>query len=221
VSTAPIRVLIVDDHLLFSDVIRGVLQELGMDVVATASRAAEGIELVRRHRPQLVLVDLGLPDESGLSLGRKILDIAPDTKVVAVTSLLDPKAVSEALRLGFQGYVTKDLSMRRFTTSLQAVLDGQVVLPRRLVREDAGALSDEDRQARLLIAQLTPRERDVLVLLTEGVGGQELARRLHITPNTVRTHIQNVLTKLHVHSRFEAAAFATRHGLVPNRRRPT
>ncbi|MGH2555530.1 MAG: response regulator, partial [Actinomycetota bacterium] len=116
------RVLIIDDHRLFSEVIRSTLEGMGMDVLDGATSGSEGLDVARRERPDLVLVDIGLPDESGLSIGKRILDDLPDTKVVAVTSLIDPRAVAEAVRLGFRGYVTKDTPVNQFVSSIQAVL---------------------------------------------------------------------------------------------------
>jgi two-component system, NarL family, nitrate/nitrite response regulator NarL len=208
------RVLIIDDHRLFSEVIRSTLEGMGMQVLAAVTTGVEGIDMARRHRPEVVLVDIGLPDESGLSVGRKILEELPETKVVAVTSLIDPRAVAEAVRLGFRGYVTKDTPVNQFVSSIQAVLDGNVVMPKQLARQAAGDRSPEEQHAAILIKQLTDRERQVLQLLAEGSSGIQIAARLSISPNTVRTHVQSILTKLQVHSRLEAAAFAVRHGLI-------
>jgi two-component system nitrate/nitrite response regulator NarL len=207
------RVLIIDDHKLFAEAIRSTLEELGLEVLEPAHTAAEGVAEARRERPHLVLVDIGLPDESGLTLGRRLLSELPGSRVVAVTSRSDPEAVSEALRLGFHGYLTKTTAVRQFLASIRAVLDGRVVAPRKRP-QTGGSHSPEERHAEMLIRQLTSRERVVLELLAEGASSSEIAQRLSISPNTVRTHIQNVLVKLHVHSRLEAAAFAVRHGVV-------
>ena len=209
-----IRVLIIEDHKLFADVMLSTLEGLGMDVVGVVDNAGDGLDKAYRCRPDLILLDIGLPDESGLSLGMKILEQLPDSKIVAVTAVSDPRSVSTAIRVGFRGFVTKDTPVKEFIASIQAVLDGQVVVPARLAREAVGGRPPQDRQAALLTEQLTERERQVLQLLAEGAGSAEIARRLSVSPNTVRTHIQNILTKLQVHSRLEAAAFAIRHGVV-------
>jgi two-component system nitrate/nitrite response regulator NarL len=217
------RILLVDDHRLFSEVIRSTLEGMGMDVLPVATTGSEGLDVARRERPDIVLLDIGLPDESGLVVGEKILEEMPDTKVVAVTSLIDPRAVAEAVRLGFRGYVTKDTPVNQFVSSIQAVLDGNVVMPKQLARAAAGDRSPEEQHAAMLVKQLTDREREVLQLLAEGSRGTQIAERLGISPNTVRTHVQSILTKLQVHSRLEAAAFAVRHGLIktPGERRPS
>jgi NarL family two-component system response regulator LiaR len=185
-------------------------------VVAVATTGAEGRELMRGQRPDLILIDIGLPDESGLVAGRRILEEYPDAKVVALTALLSPATVREAVRIGFHGYITKDTPVARFASSLRAIMDGQVVFPRRLA--SALGRSREDDGSELLAAQLTARELEVLGLMAEGISGTDIARRLGISTNTVRTHIQSILTKLQVHSRLEAVAFALRRGLVRLRR---
>jgi len=209
-----IGVLIVDDHQLFAEVIRSALEAMGTRVVDIAVTARDGLEAARRHRPDLVLLDIGLPDESGLALGRRILDELPDTRVVVVTALQDAQAVAEAMRIGFQGYVTKDTPMRQFLTTVSAVVDGQVVVPKHLARRAAGARTQDETQVALVVDQLTGRERQVLTSLGRGGSTLQIARELGVSPNTVRTHTQNILTKLGVHSRLEAVAFAIRHGIV-------
>lgn len=104
--------------------------------------------------------------------------------------------------------------MAQFVDSIKAAMSGQLVVPHRLAARAAGARSSEERDASLLAEQLTKRERDVLRMLVEGARSEAIAKRMSISPNTVRTHVQNILTKLQVHSRLEAAAFAVRHGLA-------
>jgi two-component system nitrate/nitrite response regulator NarL len=207
------QVLIVDDHKLFADAVGPTLSRLGMDV-SMATRGDEAVEAVRERSFDVILLDLGLPDQSGLAVGKAILELRPTAALLAVTAVDDPQVVKEALRIGFRGYVTKDVRVQRFVSAVQAVLDGQVVIPRQLATAVGGARSAEDRHAALLGQQLTDREREVLALLVDGASGADIAERLTISTNTVRTHVQSVLTKLQVHSRLEAATFAVRHGLV-------
>lgn len=212
------RALIVDDHLLFAEAIRSTLESNGIDVVAVATDGAQAMRAIHDHRPDLALVDIGLPDQSGLVLGKQILADFRDTKVLAVSALDDPRVVKEAVRLGFSGYIMKETPVPRFVTSVLAAVDGQVVVPHRLAARVAGVRTRREREAGILSEQLTPRERDVLELLVEGLDGEAIAERLGIARNTVRTHVQSILSKLQVHSRLEAAAFAVRHGIVESPR---
>jgi two-component system, NarL family, nitrate/nitrite response regulator NarL len=209
------RILIVEDHTLFADAIRSALEDLDLQVLEPCSDGAAALESVRRNRPDLVLLDVGLPGQSGLAVGREILQTAPGTKVVVVTALEDVRSMREAMSAGFHGYLTKDVALRQFVRSIRTVLDGQVVLPHRLARRVTGFGSAEDQAAALLAQQLTSREREVLALLVAGANSGEMARRMMVSPHTVRTHVQAILSKLQVHSRLEAAAFALRFGIVP------
>jgi two-component system nitrate/nitrite response regulator NarL len=207
-----IRVLIVDDHTLFADAIQVALEDHDLEVCAVVGTGRESIESVRRCDPDIVLMDLALPDQSGLAAGRKILDEWPDRVIVAVTALNDPAATEEALRIGFRGYLTKDMPVAQFANSVWSVLGGHVVVPHRLGA--SGDRTPEESDAALLASQLTAREREVLQLLVEGKDGPTVAKALRISRNTVRTHVQSILTKLQVHSRLEAATFAVRYRIV-------
>jgi two-component system, NarL family, nitrate/nitrite response regulator NarL len=214
------RVLMVEDHELFAEAIGPPLKATGLDVIGFVTTGAEAIETVRRERPDAVLVDLGLPDVGGIEVGRRILAEFPETNVVAVTSVIDPDTVAETMRAGFNGYITKDVSLSQFITSIEAALNGQSVMPHRTARAVAGAVSPEEENAVLRIRQLTARERDVLTLLVRGTSSGAIARELSVSINTVRSHVQNILAKLQVHSRLEAAAFAVRYGAVKVQDRP-
>ena len=211
-----VRVLIVDDHQLFAEAVQITLEDFGMDVEGIATTAEEGLRAARALLPDVILLDIGLPDRSGLAVGQILIDELPDTKVVGVTALDDARTVEEARRIGFSGYLTKDTPIAQFARSLQAAIDGTVVIsrPRRTPQDD------DDEEAVLLARQLTPRELEVLGLLVEGMSSKDIAGTLSISTNTVRTHIENILTKLQVRSRLEAVAFAVRHRIVSLDPRP-
>lgn len=141
----------------------------------------------------------------------------PDTKVIVLTGSRRPDWAREAKRLGFHGFVTKDSGLSQVVRAIVAVAGGQAV-PFQPTAAAAGAVgagrSPEEKHWALLAKVLTDREREILAMLVEGADSREIASRVGIMPNTVRTHIQNVLTKLQVHSRLEAAALATRAGLL-------
>lgn len=212
--TDRVRILIVDDHKLFAEALSMTLEEEGMAVLGVATTGRDALEAARKHRPDLVLMDLGLPDLGGVSVGRQIMDESQDAKVVALTGRDDTDSVSEVTRAGFHGYLTKDTSIAQVVNSIRATMGGQTVLPYRLVGKLNKVRSREEQEATMLTDQLTPRERQVLALLVEGSTGDEMARRLSVSQHTIRTHIQNILTKLGVHSRLKAVAFAVRYRLV-------
>ncbi len=204
------RVLVVDDHKLFAEAVQMALEKHGMEVVIATS-PDEGLEAAVRVSPDVVLLDIGLPGRSGLELGREILEQRPDAKIVVVTSFDDQRALQEAVRLGFHGFLTKDTKLPQLVRAITDVAEGQLVVPHRLaIRRRNGESEESD----LLASQLTRREREVLGLLASGSNSSEIARALVVSPNTVRTHVQSILAKLQVHSRLEAVAFATRHQLL-------
>lgn len=213
------RVLVVDDHALFTDAIVPLLRRMEMDVLDVVRSGEEAIAVARRRRPDLVMVDLGLPDMGGISVGRRILDDAPETTLVALTGRRDSEAVREARDAGFHGYLTKDIPLQRFSEALSAALRGEAMMFHRPT-DPPPLVAAEDRDAALLAGQLTPRELEVLKLLVEGSDNATIARRLSVSANTVRTHVQSILTKLGVRSRLQAAAFAVKHGVVPSDARP-
>jgi two-component system nitrate/nitrite response regulator NarL len=191
---------------------------LGFEEIDHVIRGEGVFATVTAAPPTLALVDLGLPDRGGLSVGHDILEACPGTKVVVLTALDDQRTVLRAIQAGFHGYLTKGMPVSSFTSAIRSVLDGQQVFPN--VSRNGRSRGGAERDARMLAEQLTAREREVLSLLVQGVSGDRLSQRLGISPNTVRTHVQSILTKLQVHSRLEAATFAVRHGVMdePKRR---
>lgn len=208
------KILIIDDHALFTDAILPLLEGMGMEVTGVARTGEEGLEEVRREPPDLVLVDLMLPDVEGISVGRRILAEFPGIRLLALTARRDPQAVEEAMGAGFRGYLTKDTPLPRFAEGIKAALRGEVVVPERLPQPKVVVPTPQEDGAALLARQLTPREHEVLALLVEGLDNVEIARRLDVSSHTIRTHVQNILAKLGVRSRLQAAAFAVRHRVV-------
>ena len=206
------RALIVDDHALFAQAIGSMLEREGFDVVGIVGTGREALESVRRARPDLVLLDLRLPDRSGLDVGMAIIEASPSTKLVAVSALNDSASVADTIRAGFHGYVTKEAGVSHLVRSLEAVVEGNTVLPREVGRRPTA--DPREQRASRLVSQLTPREREILQLLSDGATTKAIALRLHIAPNTVRSHVQGLFSKLQVHSRLEAVALAARHGLI-------
>ena len=206
-------ILLVDDHRLFGEVVTAALEQLGAHVVDHVETGADAIRAVARERPAVILLDLGLPDRHGIDVGKEILAVYPDMAIVALTASTDPRASTDALKAGFRGFVPKDAPLPRVVDAISTALDGQPVVIRH-ARRSTSTFGPGDANVELLASGLTDREREVLQLIVAGMGSRAMAEELHISMNTVRTHVQSVLTKLQVHSRLEAAAFAVRNGLV-------
>jgi DNA-binding NarL/FixJ family response regulator len=205
-----VRVLVVEDHRLFAEVMADLLkEEEGVTVVGIATSGGEAIATARRECPDIVVIDLGLGDMDGFTAGRAILADRPSTKIVALTARRDRTALAEANAAGFHSYVTKDVPLPKFVRILRGVLGGgganEPVVP--------GLPDRGTTDARFALRQLSPRERDVLDLLREGLGTDAVADRLGVSRNTVRSHIQRILTKLQVRSRLEAVALIERSPL--------
>jgi len=202
----------VDDHMLFAEALQVAIEHLGVSVTRVVTTGEEAIAEVDRERPDVIFMDIGLPDQSGLVAGSRILERHPEAKIVALTALSDRGTADEALRIGFVGYLTKDTPVARLANAIRSVMEGRLVLPQRL--SPTRRISKAEKEIALIASQLTPREREVLTLLVQGVDGNRTAAALGISFNTVRTHLQSIFTKLQVHSRLQAAAFAVRHGIV-------
>jgi DNA-binding NarL/FixJ family response regulator len=220
-SEPAVRVLIVDDHLLLAESMASVLRDHGMEVVAIARRGREAVTLARRERPDVVLMDIGLPDMDGIDAGRQIIQVLPDSRILAITGLESADVVQEAMLNGFHGYLHKHAPSSELIKTILVVASGQAVMPQDVARRLATRDTGEPQSTAVAASRLTRRERDVLALLVEGANSQQIAGRLFLSRNTVRTHVQNILAKLQVHSRLEAAAYAVRTGIVkpPDRRR--
>lgn len=209
----PIRVLIVDDHSLFAEGIEYGLRRHGLNVVGIVTTARQAISTSRELRPDIVLLDVLLPDQDGVSAGRRILADGSEVKVIVLTGLDDADLARRAIQSGLHGYMSKSASIMELVGAIITTVGGHAVMPERAVRFMAGNPTPEDEET-LLLKQLTNRERQILASLAQGLSPRQIADRLVVSPNTVRTHIQNIRSKLLVRSRLEAVAFAVRHGLV-------
>lgn len=182
-----------------------------IEVVGCASTGREAEERARQEVPDVVLMDFGLPDQDGARTTRAIRAAAPDVKVVMLTSLVDDSVVLSAIDAGCSGYVTKDKQVSELVEAIRAAHAGEALIaPAMLVR----LLPRLRRSYQGLGSDLTVREREVLALLAEGLPNKDIAGRLVVSLNTVRTHVQNILTKLQAHSKLEAVAVAAREGII-------
>src|SRR5919112_4319752 len=211
-----IRVLFVEDHQLLADALSALLsREPDIEVVGIAGTVADAKALAR-DRLDVVLMDYKLPDGTGAEATRAIKARWPTARVVMLTALNDDETVLESIQAGADGYLTKDRVVEDVVSAVRAAHGGETLLPRSVIMGIAQRVAAaRDRSSeRQPVEPLTPRELEVLRALTEGLSTPEICERLFIAPNTLRTHVQNIMGKLRVHSKLEAVAFALRHRLV-------
>lgn len=213
------RVLIADDHPLFRDGLRSLLEARGIDVVGEAKNGHEAVEQATRLRPDVVLMDLNMPVLGGLDATRLISAEQPDVKVVVLTASEDDANLFEAIKSGAQGYLFKNLDSAEFFALLEGVARGEPALTpglaRKLLGEFARPTAAPQPTAFDDTQSLTEREHEVLNLLVQGItSNRELAERLVVSENTVKYHLRNILDKLHVQNRAQVVAYAVRHGIV-------
>lgn len=214
----PIRVLLVDDQRLILDALSRLLaNEPDIRIVGLASSVAETAAYAGEPM-DVALVDYRLRDGTGVDATRAIKSRWPFARVVMLTSVEDDETVYESIQAGADGYLTKDRAAEEVVGTVRAARAGEMLLPRSVIMAIARRLAetrDHDRDtASTPDERLTPRELEVLRALTEGLSTPEICASLAIAPNTLRTHVQNIMGKLHVHSKLGAVAFALRHGLV-------
>ena len=210
------NVLIADDHRLFRDGLRSLLEAHGITVVAEARTGREAIDLARTHRPDIVLMDLAMPELGGLAATRLLSAEMPGVMVVVLTASEEDNDLFEAVKSGARGFLPKDLDAADLFAMLDGVTRGEPALTPSLARKVLAefARSSDDRTERTPDA-LTDREREVLDLLVSGItSNRDLARRLYVSENTVKYHLRNILAKLHLQNRAQVIAYALQHGLV-------
>ena len=200
------HVLIVDDHLLLAEALAASLRRAGFET-SVAGSGAEALGVVECERIDAALVDIDLPDIDGVALGRAIATRRPDVALLALSGTASRSVVRDARAAGFRGYLVKGTRIARIVDALRDAASG---------RWWPAAASVPGRDPH----PLTPREREVLRLLAAGTSSLDIAARLDVRPNTVRSHIRNVLMKLGARNRLEAVATAARLGLVGSRSRP-
>lgn len=215
-DTRAIRVLLVDDHQLLTGSLSQILAlEPDIEVVGVAGTVGDAKQLAR-ERMDVVLMDYRLPDGTGAEATRAIKTRWPSARVVMLTALNDDETVLESIQAGADGYLTKDRVVEDVVSAVRSAHAGETLLPRSVIMGIAQRVAAaRDRSTELQpVEALTPRELEVLRALTEGLSTPEICDRLFIAPNTLRTHVQNIMGKLRVHSKLEAVAFALRHRLV-------
>lgn len=220
-GTTSIGVVIADGQSLFREAVRVVLEaEPDLRIVGEARDGLGAVAEVERTRPDVVLLDAHLPNCDGIRATQLISERSPETRVLVLSSEEDLSVLAEALEAGASGYLTKTSPLSELIDATRAIHRGDAMVPARMLGPLLARLirrgREQDEATRRLM-RLTKREREILSLLSEGLENEGIAQALVISPETARTHIQNVLGKLGVHSRLEAAAFARRVGASSSR----
>ncbi|HLC35243.1 MAG TPA: response regulator transcription factor [Anaerolineales bacterium] len=207
------RVIVADDHSLFRDGVVSLLEAAGFEVVGQAGDGRQAIDLVLKHRPDLVLLDITMPHMGGLEALHQIREQAPAVQVVMLTVSDDEADLLEAMRSGARGYLLKNLKAEEFLDLLEGLARGETALTRQAASRVIHSLTQGGKSPGRG-AQLTERELELLPLLVEGLANRAIAQRLSVSENTVKYHVKAILQKLEAKNRTEAAMVAIRAGLV-------
>ncbi len=215
-KTKPARLVIADDYELTRAGLRSMLAgQRGLELVGEAANGREALTLCRRLQPDLALIDVRMPELDGLATCHAIKQECPATSVILITIHENPEYLLEALKAGAAGYVLKDLSQRELITAVQGVLRGESMLNKELVARLLQRLARETpSQEEPSPEPLSPREREVLHLLTQGQTNREIAEHLTVSVSTVKIHVEHILAKLSVSDRTQAAVRAIELGLL-------
>jgi DNA-binding NarL/FixJ family response regulator len=216
-SSEPIDVLIVDDHQLFRTGLSELLGNQGLNIVGAVGDGTSALDLVTQLAPDVVLMDLEMPGLSGIETIRRIAEIAPRTRVVVLTIDADEQSVVDAIAAGACGYLLKGTSLRSLVSGINAAVAGESLISAAVGAKLFERLRADDRRTeveRRAYTELSQREIEILKLLAGGKQNAAIAQDLFISPNTVRNHISNILAKLQMSNRIEAAAYAIRNRMV-------
>ncbi len=215
-----ITVLIVDDHALFRRGLQMVLEgEADIDVVAEASNGKEAVERAQNISPDVVLMDVRMPQRSGIEATREIKELLPSTKILMLTISDDEADLYEAVKAGASGYLLKEISIEEVASAIRAVYRGQSLISPSMASKLLNEFSTimrrrEEPASDIQGPRLTPRELEVLKLVSQGLNNRDIGAELFISENTVKNHVRNILEKLHLHSRMEAVVYAVREKLL-------
>jgi DNA-binding NarL/FixJ family response regulator len=207
----------VDDHDLFRTGLRTLLEEQSIDVVGEAENGTRALELIRETAPEVVIMDLNMPGISGVEATRQIAMIAPLTRVLVLTISDQDADVMDAIMAGACGYLLKDATIDELLAGISAAAQGESLVSPAIaskVLQRLRATSASPREAETIRSELSEREVQVLKLIANGKDNAQIAADLHISPKTVKNHISNILMKLQIDNRIQAAVYAVRSGLV-------
>jgi DNA-binding NarL/FixJ family response regulator len=213
-----ISIAIVEDHLVLVEALELLLNSEGdISISGSAENFSDGREMLQHIKPDVLLLDVGLPDGNGLDLIPVVQAKTPETKIIVLSCLTDETTLIRAIDGGVTGFISKGSSLSKLLSTIRKVAKGEIVLPSSLLfgllrryPRDKAVVSVEEQ----IWERLTPREQEVLAHLARGKSGEDIASSLHIAPLTVRTHVRNLMSKLGAHSRLEAVAFGLKYGLI-------
>jgi DNA-binding NarL/FixJ family response regulator len=212
-----LRVVVVDDHDLFRTGLKNLLQEQGVKVVGEAPNGQTAIRLVSDLAPDVVIMDLNMPGLTGVETTRHLVGIAPLTRVVVLTISADDDDVMNAVMAGACGYLLKDSSIEDLIAGIRAAAAGESLISPQIaakVLQRLRSQSTNEDAAATIRTELSDREIEVLKLIANGKDNAQIARELFISPKTVKNHISNILMKLQIENRIQAAVYAVRSGIV-------
>ncbi|WP_171014105.1 response regulator transcription factor [Chitinivorax sp. B] len=212
----PIRILLVDDHTLFRSGIKALLsRQPEFEIVGEASDGVEGVKRAVVLRPDVVLLDLNMPGLSGIEAVQLIVQDAPDTAVIMLTVSEDADDLARALKAGARGYLLKNIDADYLKQAIQRAAAGEAVMAEAMTSKLMQQFRTLSSQPVVVTEKekLTPREREILLFLARGESNKEIARELNVAESTVKIHVQNILKKLNLTSRVQAAVYAVEHGL--------
>lgn len=210
-----IRILLADDHTLMRRGLRALLaDEPDMDVVAEAQTGREAVKLAAEHRPEIVIMDIAMPDLNGIEAARKILQDSPGVKVMALSMHPEGRIVSEMLRTGASGYIVKNCALEELVQAVRAVHAGKTYLSPDIAGTVVEGFIHQGQTDATRGPALTPREREVLQMVAEGRSSKQIAHTLEVTTRTVEAHRRSIMTKLSLRSVAELTKYAIREGLT-------
>jgi DNA-binding NarL/FixJ family response regulator len=216
-SAETLRVLLVDDHDLFRTGLRNLLEEQTVQVVGEAADGTSAIRMVRELAPDVVVMDLNMPGMTGVEATRQVTSLAPLTRVVVLTISDQDEDVMNAILAGACGYLMKDSSIQDLMQGIRAAAVGESLISPHIaakVLQRMRATGTSEQDAATIRAELSDREIEVLKLIANGKDNAQIAGELHISPKTVKNHISNILMKLQIDNRIQAAVYAVRSGIV-------
>jgi len=216
-TSMPVSIVVIDDHQVFTDAIAARLSaEPDLDVVATAMSAADGRAAVKARLPDVAVVDVNLGGDDGIELADQFRELAPETRVIVISTLDDPDLATRAVLAGATGFLLKESGVDQLIAAVRGVLRRETWINPRLLTDVIIDLREprDPTEPEVLVSMLTDREREVLVLLMDGLDRGAIAKRLYVSANTVRTHMANLFAKLGVHSGVEAVSIGARAGLA-------